>query len=65
MNNADLWDLFNEHDEPPPVTVNANDYSYDGWLVMVGCKRDGAVRCVVEDSNRRLFIHNASQVRAR
>jgi hypothetical protein len=25
-------------------------------------KRDGAWRCIVEDANKRLFIHSANQV---
>jgi hypothetical protein len=60
-----LLDLFHSTETPPPVTVMGNDYSYEGWVVMVGYKRDGAFRCVVEDINKRLFIHNAGQVRSR
>lgn len=47
------------------VTVIASDYYYEGWLVTVFNKRrKSQVRCVVEDDNGRLFIHNASQLRA-
>ena len=65
MNEADLLRLHDEANEPPPVTVKATDYVYDGWLMSVFNKRSGAVRCVVEDENGRLFIHNASQIRKR
>jgi len=44
------------------VRVKANDYSYTGWLVSVFQKRSKAVRCVVEDRNGRLFIHNPDQL---
>lgn len=44
------------------VRVTANDYAYDGWLLSVYQKRSGAWRCVVEDVNGRLFIHNAGQL---
>jgi hypothetical protein len=47
------------------VHVTASDYAYDGWLVAVFLKRRGERRCVVEDSNGRLFIHNASQLTER
>lgn len=52
-------------DAHAPVTVTANDYTYDGWLMMIGKKRNGVIRCVVEDENGRLFIHNSSQISAR
>ena len=49
-----------------PITslfkVTANDYSYIGRIVSVFTKQRGAIRCVVEDDNGRLFIHNASQI---
>lgn len=48
--------------EGDPVTVTANDYSYDGWLVAKFKKRSGHLRCVVEDANGRLFIHNFLQL---
>ena len=44
------------------VQVTANDYAYEGFLVSVFYKRTGAIRCVIEDSNGRLFIHNAKQI---
>lgn len=44
------------------VTVTANDYSYEGVVVSVFAKRKGVWRCVVEDGNGRLFIHNAGQL---
>lgn len=44
------------------VHVVASDYSYDGWLMSAFPKRSGEWRCVVEDSNGRLFIHNARQL---
>jgi hypothetical protein len=47
------------------VRVRGSDYEYDGWLVTVFPKRRKTqLRCVVEDSNGRLFIHNASQLTA-
>ncbi len=52
----------------PAVTVTANDYSYDGWLVAVFAKHRNfpqQIRCVVEDDNGRCFIHNARQVTTR
>lgn len=45
------------------VKVVANDYTYNGWLRIVFQKRKGLWRCVVEDANGRLFIHNSSQLR--
>jgi hypothetical protein len=48
--------------DPAPVRVVANDYAYDGWLVAAFQKRDGTWRCIVEDANKRLFIHSASQL---
>ncbi len=44
------------------VRVTAGDYSYDGWLVVTFLKQSGQTRCVVEDDNGRLFIHNPTQV---
>ena len=45
------------------VVVKATDYSYEGWVVTVFPKRRRhQIRCVVEDDNGRLFIHNASQL---
>lgn len=47
------------------VLVKASDYQYEGWVVSVFAKRrPGQVRCVVEDNNGRLFIHNAGQINA-
>jgi len=65
VNNADLFDLFNDTQRPIAVTVTASDYRYDGYLVSVFEKVGGEVRCVVEDDCRRLFIHNALQIRER
>jgi len=53
-----------EIDAPVPVHVVANDYACDGWIVAAFEKRGGAKRCVVEDPNGRLFIHNSRQLRA-
>jgi hypothetical protein len=50
--------------EKNPVHVKANDYRYDGWLVSAFSKRSGQWRCVVEDDDGRLFIHNAGQITA-
>jgi hypothetical protein len=47
-----------------PVTVNASDYRYEGRLAGIAVKASGAIRYVVEDRNRRLFIHNAVQIGA-
>jgi hypothetical protein len=44
------------------VQVNGSDYQYEGHIVAVFLKINSKVRCVVEDSCGRLFIHNASQV---
>ncbi len=45
-----------------PANVQASDYSYCGWLISRFEKRRGGIRFVVEDSNGRLFIHNAKQL---
>lgn len=60
-----LQELFHaaDADRPIEVTVIANDYRYDGWLVAVFPKRGGLIRAVVEDICGRLFIHNATQLR--
>lgn len=47
------------------VRVDANDYTYIGHCVSVFEKRSKHVRCVVEDSCGRLFIHNLNQVTVR
>lgn len=44
------------------VKVQANDYSYDGFIVSRFEKRGGQTRYVVEDDRGRLFIHNAKQL---
>jgi hypothetical protein len=44
------------------VLVVAADYSYEGEVVTVFSKRRGQMRCVVEDDNGRLFIHNSGQL---
>lgn len=61
-------DIFAIEAEPQfrRVLVKASDYHYEGWLVTVFNKRSKSqVRCVVEDDNGRLFIHNAGQLTAR
>lgn len=68
MTPPDLLALFEAHDidDPPAVTVTSADYKYDGWVIMVGYKkRSRALRCAVEDEHGRIFIHNATQLRAR
>lgn len=45
-----------------PIKVSASDYNYDGRLAGIAVKRSGAVRYIVEDQNRRLFIHNHFQI---
>lgn len=45
-----------------PIKVRASDYNYEGTLAAVVVKRSGAIRYVVEDQNRRLFIHNHIQI---
>jgi hypothetical protein len=65
MTDQELILYFNAHNRDninPLVKVTANDYGYDGWLVMVGRKQSGALRCAVEDEHGRLFIHNAGQI---
>jgi hypothetical protein len=45
-----------------PITVTGGDYQYDGQLLCSFPKElGGAVRYIVRDQNRRLFIHNAQQ----
>lgn len=45
-----------------PVHVKGGDYEYDGQLLCSFPKEvGGAVRYIVRDANRRLFIHNAKQ----
>jgi len=51
--------------DPIPVTVKANDYAYDGWVIGGGEKRSGHFRVIVEDDFGRLFVHNCGQVRQR
>jgi hypothetical protein len=48
--------------EDIPITVKAADYNYEGRLAGVALKRSGAVRYIVEDASRRLFIHNHFQI---
>lgn len=50
-------------DKPKPhrVRVTGGDYVYEGLLVGTITKTTGEVRFIVEDSNRRLFIHNRQQ----
>jgi hypothetical protein len=45
-----------------PIRVRSADYAYDGRLAGFAVKKSGAVRYVVEDANRRLFIHNHIQI---
>jgi len=58
MTDQELWSLSS----CTPILVVAKDYSYTGYIVTVFKKIGGAQRCVVEDDNGRLFIHNASQL---
>lgn len=51
--------------EGAAVRVTAGDYAYDGWIVCIFKKRSGVTRCIVEDENGRLFIHNMTQVSTR
>ncbi|MBX5082128.1 hypothetical protein HJB56_04920 [Rhizobium lentis] len=45
-----------------PVTVTGGDYTYAGQLLLSFPKEEGgAIRYIVRDQNRRLFIHNAHQ----
>jgi hypothetical protein len=44
------------------ITVQASDYHYEGRLAGIAVKKSGAIRYVVEDFNRRLFIHNHFQI---
>lgn len=44
------------------ISVNASDYQYEGRLAGIAVKASGAVRYVIEDANRRLFIHNHHQI---
>lgn len=54
----------------PRVRVTAKDYTYEGWLVSTFNKVDEIgnttqeIRCVVQDANRRLFIHSPAQLEA-
>ncbi|WP_245505367.1 hypothetical protein [Rhizobium leguminosarum] len=45
------------------ITVTGGDYAYEGQLLCSFPKdqEDGAIRYIVRDQNRRLFIHNAQQ----
>lgn len=47
------------------VRVVASDYSYLGRVASVFQKSSGKWRCVVEDIEGRLFIHNAGQLETR
>ncbi|MGO7148963.1 hypothetical protein ACCS52_26365 [Rhizobium ruizarguesonis] len=45
-----------------PITVADGDYTYAGQLLLSFPKEEGgAIRYIVRDHNRRLFIHNAQQ----
>jgi len=44
-----------------PVQVKGSDYAYEGRLCVAFRKSTGAVRFIVEDQSRRLFVHNAEQ----
>jgi hypothetical protein len=46
----------------PKVAVQGGDYKYSGRVRGLAIKSTGALRYVVEDRNRRLFIHNAGQL---
>jgi hypothetical protein len=48
--------------KPIPLHVTGSDYGYDGTLQGIIVKRSGVIRYVIEDDNRRLFIHNARQI---
>jgi len=48
--------------EEIPISVKSSDYNYDGRLAGLAIKKSGAVRYIVEDENRRLFIHNHLQI---
>lgn len=61
MTDQDMIDLIGR-EHRPRVIVKANDYSYEGWIVSTFQKQSAALRCVVEDDNGRLFIHNAGQL---
>lgn len=65
MTENELLLANNREEGGAPVTVKAADYSYDGWLVSVFPKRSMQMRCVLEDANGRLFIHNARQITER
>jgi len=65
MNSSDLYKLYASSDSPVSITVTTTDYSYDGYLITVFEKRSGVTRCIVEDDNGRLFIHNPLQIRKR
>jgi hypothetical protein len=45
-----------------PLHVIGSDYEYDGTLRGIAVKVSGAVRYIIEDDNRRLFIHSAKQI---
>lgn len=56
-----LW-VSRVEQEPRRVVVTGGDYQYLGWLVGMARKRNNIARGVVEDENKRLFIHNAAQI---
>jgi hypothetical protein len=63
MTDDEAANYFAHHNDEP-VKVTGGDYVYHGWLVAFfqKRKRKGGWRCVVEDGNGRLFIHNPSQL---
>lgn len=61
MTDSELIELVNR-EYHPRVTVKGGDYSYEGNVVSTFQKRSLALRCVVEDDNGRLFIHNAGNI---
>lgn len=61
MTDEEMSRLWNGRHEPP---VHVKDYAYDGWMVACFTECNGQWRCVVEDRDGRLSIHNASQLTA-
>lgn len=55
-------EMFEAANRRQHVAIKAADYTYVGWVVGAFCKMRGPARCVVEDQNGRLFIHNAGQL---
>lgn len=57
-----LEELVAEWYDYREVTIRGDDFEYHGYLIFSFKKRNGKLRCVIEDENNRLFIQRPDQV---